>query len=159
MNKLFFCTFIFVSTLSFGNASAQTTASQELIRNAAFYDGKTVIYEGEVIGDIMKRGAESWINVHDGVNAIGVLIGSDDASRITHVGGYQTKGDWIEVSGTFNKACPHHGGDLDIHASSVRIVTVGTLRREAVSPEKKKIAYILAGVLCLVMILSLLTKK
>jgi len=93
MNRFLFYAILFVSTLLFGSASGQTLTSQELIRNASFYNGKTVAYEGEVIGDIMKRGAESWINVHDGGNAIGVLVNSDDATRITHVGGYQTKGD------------------------------------------------------------------
>ena len=56
---------------------SQPLSSTELINNAKSYDGKTVVYEGEVIGDIMVRGAFAWINVNDGKNAIGIWLEKD----------------------------------------------------------------------------------
>ncbi|MDD5255748.1 MAG: DNA-binding protein [Candidatus Omnitrophica bacterium] len=145
--------------LVFGSVCAQPAESRELVSRTDLYDGKTVVYEGEAIGDIMVRGDHAWVNLHDGSYAIGVWIKREAAALITHTGGYKSKGDWVEVTGVFNKACPQHGGDLDIHGESLRIITPGALRQEMVSQDKKNIAYILAGVLCLVMIVSLFMKK
>ncbi|MCM8823992.1 MAG: DNA-binding protein, partial [Candidatus Omnitrophica bacterium] len=51
--------------------------STKLIGNAKEYDGKIIIYEGEVIGDIMLRGKYAWINVNDGKGTIGVWVDRD----------------------------------------------------------------------------------
>jgi len=79
-----------------------------------------VVYEGEVIGDVMGRGEYAWINVHDGQNAIGVWIDKALTKDILYTGSYQGRGDWLEISGTFQRACNLHGGDLDIHAQAIK---------------------------------------
>jgi len=159
MTKFILCVCLFMLFSGMGGACAQPVESRQLVSKANLYDGKTVVYEGEAIGDIMVRGDHAWINIHDGSYAVGVWIKREAASAITHTGGYKSKGDWVEVVGVLNKACPRHGGDLDIHAESLRVMTPGALRREAVSQDKKTVVYILAGVLCLVMIASLFVKK
>jgi hypothetical protein len=45
--------------------------------------------------------------------------------KISLVGGYGKKGDNVRVEGVFHRACPEHGGDLDIHAGSVTVLSTG----------------------------------
>ena len=111
-------------------ASAQSVSSTELIQNAAQYDGKGIIYEGEVIGEVMKRNSGAWVNVSDGYNTIGVWVPHDLAAKIKYIGGYKVKGDIVQIRGLFNYACSVHGGDLDIHAESLRIVKSGWQNQE-----------------------------
>ncbi len=99
--------------------------SNDLINNAGDYDGKKIVYTGEVIGDVLSRGEYSWINISDGSNAIGVWVKSSDTSGIDMLGGYTAHGDTIRIEGIFNRACPAHGGDMDIHAVSIEIVEEG----------------------------------
>ena len=63
------------------DVSAQPTDSyvtlSELIENAEEYDGKTILFKGEAIGDPLKRGDHTWVNVSDGNNsAVGVYMAS-----------------------------------------------------------------------------------
>ncbi len=138
---------------------AEPISSSELINNAKLYDGKTVVYEGEVIGDVMARGAYAWVNLNDGRNAIGIWTRKDLAGDIIHTGNYKARGDWIEVTGVFNRACAEHGGDLDIHAQAIRKLAGGRPLLERLNLSKRNLAFILVGVLCLVWILSLLKLK
>ena len=99
--------------------------SNELIDHAKDYDQATVVYEGEVVGDVLKRGDFAWLNVFDGSNTIGVYVTAEQAKQISFAGGYGAKGDTIRVEGVFHRACAEHGGDLDIHASSVVRISAG----------------------------------
>jgi len=72
---------------------AKPISSTELINDAKQYDGKVVTYEGEVIGDIMKRGPYAWLNISDGRNAIGIWIDSSSTKDIAYTGTYKSKGD------------------------------------------------------------------
>jgi aspartyl/asparaginyl-tRNA synthetase len=104
---------------------AQAVSSAELIVNAKQYDGKTVTYQGEAVGDIMRRGDYAWVNLNDGNAAIGVLVKKTDLADITYLGSYRAKGDVVEVVGIFNRSCPEHGGDLDIHAQEIKKIIPG----------------------------------
>jgi hypothetical protein len=138
---------------------AQPISSTELINNAKQYDGKQVVYEGEVIGDIMARGDYAWINVNDGVNAIGIWIEKAQAKDILYSGSYKSKGDRVEVVGVFQRACLQHGGDLDIHAQSLRKISPGRVVVERLNLGKRNLIFVLLGILCLVWILRLLKTK
>jgi hypothetical protein len=138
---------------------AQPISSTELINNAKQYEGKTVIYKGEVIGDIMKRGNYAWLNVFDGANAIGVWLKIALTKDIAYTGSYKSKGDWIEVTGIFHRACPEHGGDLDIHAQAIRKVSSGRVVAEKLNSGKNNLAIFLLGILCVIWILILLKRR
>ncbi|MBI4706772.1 MAG: DNA-binding protein [Candidatus Omnitrophica bacterium] len=138
---------------------AQIISSSELINNAKEYDGKVVTFEGEVIGDVMVRGDFAWVNLSDISNAIGIWMPADLARQIAYTGSYKSKGDALEVAGTFHRACPEHGGDLDIHALSLRKTDAGRLIKERVNQSKKVYVFILLGVLGLAWILTLLKHK
>lgn len=135
-------------------AFAQSVSSTELINHAKDYDGKAVVYSGEVIGDIMVRGKYAWINVFDGQKAIGIWLDKDLAKEITYTGTYKSKGDVVEISGIFHRACLEHGGDLDIHAQSLSKTFGGASVSEPFNNGKRNTALLLSGVLCLVLIWS-----
>ncbi len=106
-------------------ADGAEVTSNDLINEAGEYNGAEIVYTGEVIGDILTRGDHAWINVFDGSNAIGVWVESSDANTINILGGYTAHGDTVRITGVFNRACPEHGGDMDIHAKSVEGVQAG----------------------------------
>ena len=138
---------------------AQPISSTELINNAKQYDGKTIVYEGEVIGDIMLRADYAWINVNDGQSAIGVWLDKSLTKEILYTGSYKSKGDWLEITGIFHRACLEHGGDLDIHAQAIRKIRPGRQILERLNLSKRNLVFVLLGVLCLVWILQQLKHK
>ena len=118
---------------------------EELIENAEEYDGKTVTYQGEAIGDPLNRTDHTWVNISDGNNsAIGVYMTASDASKISMYGAYEIKGDVLIVTGVFHEACSEHGGDLDIHAQNVEIKENGYRMTESWS-EKMLCAALLSA--------------
>ena len=141
------------------NCLAQSVSSNELINNAKQYDGKIVTYEGEAIGDIMNRANFAWVNINDGNNAIGIWISGPLAKSINYTGSYKSKGDRIEITGVFHRACPEHGGDLDIHAQAIRKTGTGRIIPEELNIGKRHFAVILLGVLGIIWILSLSGSK
>lgn len=118
-----------------------TVSSYELIENEDKYNEKKVVYRGEAIGDILKRGESAWITVNDdnyadapkrkydelqGTNSgIGVYGPVDDIDEIRFLGSYDTQGDLVEVRGTFYKASAEHGGDTCIVADEVNVLRSG----------------------------------
>ncbi len=165
MNKLkakfYILSFVFtLCVFSFAQiCSAQSISSTELINNAKSYNGKIVVFAGEVIGDVMQRGEFAWINIKDGNNAIGIWVDKDLTKDILLTGSYKTKGDLVEVVGIFSRACLEHGGDLDIHAHTLRKINSGRVIIERLSLDKRNLSLIFLGVLCLVLILRQLSRK
>lgn len=137
----------------------QTISSAELIENAKQLDGKEVIYQGEAIGEVMIRGNYSWVNLHDGENAIGIWMPNNFLSLISFTGSYSSRGDWLEARGIFNRACAMHGGDLDIHATQLYKIRDGRQVKHRLVTEKQGLSIILSGVLLCLLILQLLSKK
>lgn len=137
----------------------QTVSSAELIENAKELDGKEVVYQGEAIGEVMTRGNYSWVNLHDGENAIGIWMPNTFLSLISFTGSYSSRGDWLEVRGIFNRACAMHGGDLDIHATQLSKIRDGRQVKHRLVTEKQRLSIILSGVLLCLLILQLLSKK
>lgn len=139
---LFFCAVCYAPPLS----------STELINKAKEYDGQSVVYTGEVIGDVMVRGDFAWLNLNDGENAIAIWLDKEAAKEIQFTGSYRAKGDQLEVTGVFHRACIQHGGDLDIHAQGIRKIAPGQTVERELNLTKRNIAFILLGILCLVLI-------
>jgi hypothetical protein len=104
---------------------AASYSSKALIENARLLDGKKVTYRGEAVTAIMKRGDHAWVNVNDGDNAIGIWCTGAMLECVKFLGDYKHSGDILEVEGMFNRACPAHGGELDIHAAKVKVLKPG----------------------------------
>jgi hypothetical protein len=108
-----------------GRAETAEVSSNDLIENALALDGQTVVYSGEVIGDIMKRGDYTWLNVSDGSNAMGVWVETALLGDVATPGRYGMHGDEVRVTGVFHRACAEHGGDMDIHAEKIELLGAG----------------------------------
>jgi len=138
----------FVPIVSISNSYAQPSTSLDLLNNAKQYDGKTISYKGEVIGEVMVRVDYAWLHVNDGYIAIGIWAPKKMIQDIGYIGDYHKKGDTVEVFGTFHRSCSEHGGDLDIHASEIKTVASGS---PVIQPISRKKVYL--GVYSLILVL------
>jgi hypothetical protein len=135
------------------NCYAQTTVSLDLLNNAKEHDGKIVVYKGEVIGDIMMRGDHAWLHVNDGYIAIGIWASQQLIQDISFAGDYHKRGDMVEVSGTFHRSCLEHGGDLDIHAQAIKIITPGVIVNSPIN--KRKIYFGVSSLIVVLLVYAL----
>ncbi len=126
---------------AFAGEEGRETNTAELLERWREYDGMEVVLRGEVVGDVMRRGDYAWITVNDdhysrearreagllrgGNSGIGVWIPVEEAEKIQVLGRYSSKGDLVEVRGVFNSDCREHGGDFDLHATSLRVIDPG----------------------------------
>lgn len=150
-------TIIFCSSLSF----AAVVPGNVLVNDSEFYSGKTIEFQGEVIGDIMQRGAYAWINVKDETGyAIGIWVLSSQAKKIKIAGNYNFKGDIVKVKGIFYRKCPLHDEDLDIHASTLEIEAKGKFVEHPISNKEIFEVFILGVIaLCLSVLVALRQRR
>ncbi|MEE8638503.1 MAG: DNA-binding protein [Candidatus Margulisiibacteriota bacterium] len=139
-----FCvlSFAFICYLSFP-AQARVVSGNDLVEDAQFYDGARIEYVGEVIGDLMARGEYVWLNVNDGSRAIGIWAPKKLVGNIKTKGDYNHIGDKIKVVGVFHRACPEHGGDLDIHAEKIFVLEEGSKIEHPINPAKAVLTFLL----------------
>ncbi len=104
-------------------------------------DGMPVMIQGEAIGEaLMAPGNMRWVNILGGGTAIGVVVDARTAESIPSFGEYRQRGATVLVSGTLQSACDEHGGDLDVHATSFRIIDDGEAREHVIDPAKPVLA-------------------
>lgn len=130
-------------------------SSSELLNNTFVYDGREVVYFGEVVGGVMERGEYAWLNVYDGDYAVGIYTPMELLDGLSVPGDYNNRGDMVEVTGVFNRACREHGGDFDIHANSIRLVSRGYMLEHPVNaPQVAFTILLLVSTIPLAMIYS-----
>ncbi len=139
--------------------AAPVISAEELLKEAEKYDGKEVIYKGEVIGDIMIRQDSAWINVRDETGAIGIFCPKELVNEIKHAGSYKFTGDIVSVRGTFHHSCPEHGGDTDIHAERINIIQKGKTISHPLEPNKVKASIILPAIAFVLAIIHLVVRR
>jgi len=115
---------------------ASTVKINDLVEKAKEYDGQTVTLQAEAIGEVLERGDYAWININDKSNAIGVYVPISEAKKITFFGDYANTGDTLVIMGVMHNACKEHGGELDVHAESITILTKGSLTPRPIPIEK-----------------------
>lgn len=123
-----FLIFVFLFLIQFTipcAASDSIIKINDLIDRSVSLDNTEVTVQGEIIGEVLERGEYSWININDGANAIGIWLETSDTNQIKHFGDYKHKGDTVIITGIFYKACPDHGGDVDIHCNDIKLVENG----------------------------------
>jgi hypothetical protein len=142
-----------------GLSFAETRNVKDVIKNSAQLDGKNLTLEGEAIGHLMKKGEFAWVNINDQTECIGVWASYAELAKIRHLGKYAVTGDWVRVYGVFNNHCPAHGGDTDIHAASLVVLTKGSARNFAYDQKKANILIFLIGVLICLYIIKILKRR
>lgn len=141
--------FIIVLISSFSLPAAvkaeTVTKINDLIENAKILNGQELTIEGEAIGERMKRGDFSWVNINDGSNAIGIWLSNSKAAKINFFGNYANSGDIVKITGIFYRACKEHGGEADYHATSLEVIKSGHLVDIQISVPKIIAATVLTG--------------
>ena len=125
------------------NASETPIKLNDLIENSIIMDGKAITVQGEVIGEALERGEYAWININDVSNSLGIWIKSDSLSDLNYYGSYKKKGDIVQITGVFHRACREHGGDIDIHCTDIAILSKGHNMEQSLSLKKLLVALIL----------------
>lgn len=132
----------------------------QLIQKAKEFNGKTVIIQGEVIGNIMPRGEFAWLNIDDASNVIGVWAPQEMVSGIGYAGNYQYKGDTVEVRGRFFRADADLNGELCIRAQRITVLKEGYRTFRVLRPVKAEISLALSlVVVCLGSIILFIRKR
>jgi len=140
-------------------ASGDSVSVSELIEHSAALEGTQVTIQGEAIGEALERGEYGWLNLADATGAIGVWVRQSDLARIRFYGDYKHKGDTVCVTGTFYGACAEHGGDFDVHVSSLTVVEAGHPVTRALSGGKLAASAALSAVAALVFVCYRVTKR
>lgn len=96
-----------------------------LIENSDALNHQNIVIEAEVIGEVLERGENAWINVNDGTNAIGVYLKLEQTTQLKVFGDYFNVGDKIRINGVFKRAWIEHGGEMAIHATSIKVTKPG----------------------------------
>lgn len=121
---------VFSHPLSVGAATRSATS---ILSDRAELDGTVVSLQGEAIGEALRADPGSvWVNVLSDGTALGVYLPTADAGVVTVFGDYVHTGDIVRATGVFNRACDQHGGDMDIHATHIEVVTPGFPREHSV---------------------------
>ena len=134
--------FVLVLILFLGQFSlwAFSASLEEILSNPKDYDGKSVIVEAEVVGEVLGNDQGGWINILEQGYNIGIFSSSKDMFfPIKHWGSYKEKGDIIRIEGVFYEDCLQHNIS-DIHLESLKIISPGFRKEDIVSSNKKKIA-------------------
>jgi len=132
------------------------------ITKGLFWNGKTVTFHGEAIGEVMVRDTYAWIHLNDdgymeknveegaaltGYNSgMAIWVPAELTKQIDTYGDYKHEGTIVEITGVFNAACKEHGGDMDIHATTLRILRVGHPVVDPIAPWKVWLALALIAV-------------
>lgn len=106
-------------------------------------DKKNFSIEGEAIGEYLERNDYGWINISDSTMAIGVWTDSSEGLKVDTYGDYKHTGDLIKCTGTFNKVCTEHGGDMDFHATSIQVIKEGFIRKHIINSDRLILSLIL----------------
>ncbi|MDZ4168456.1 MAG: hypothetical protein U1E26_02205 [Coriobacteriia bacterium] len=146
---------------AFGFESPNDPSSAELVESPREFDGTTITFEGEAIGESMVRGDHAWLhlnddaymyeNVEEGARLEGynsgmpVWLPADLARRVEVFGDYKHEGDVVRVIGTYNAACAEHGGDTDIHATELTVLLPGRDAEDPVEPWKIGLTLVMTG--------------
>jgi hypothetical protein len=115
--------------------------SAQLVEKPKQYNGTTVTFTGEAIGEVMVRGDYAWIHLNDdayelrnveegaklgGYNSgMAIWVPTELTKQIDTYGDYKHEGSIVQITGTFNAACREHGGDMDIHATTAALIRPG----------------------------------
>lgn len=124
--------------------AAIRVSSGELYDCPETYDGRAVMFEGEVVGALLPRRTGVWAQLNDDVYAthlgalpthrdfrggnagVGVFLTGDLADVVAAVGGPQTHGDVLRVTGTFERLDEATGEVAVIRATAATVTSRGS---------------------------------
>ncbi len=100
-------------------------------------DGSVITVEGEAVGEHLRAaGGGRWVNILGDEVGLGIWVTEEMAESIEYFGDYRYDGDIVRVTGVVNVACEQHGGEFDVHAQKLEIISRGGPRPVEVRPVK-----------------------
>ncbi len=134
------------------------TSIADLAKADSYYEGQTVLVQGEVVGDRINDEMQSgncWITLQDSEAAnpsvVSVFMTIEQSSVIDSYGHFGMKGTELQVRGTFHLECSEHQGMSDIHVEELSALASGESERPQVN-----ISILVAGIVAVVAGLALL---
>ncbi len=134
------------------------TSIADLAKADSYYEGQTVLVQGEVVGDRINDEMQSgncWITLQDSEAAnpsvVSVFMTIEQSSVIDSYGHFGMKGTELQVRGTFHLECSEHQGMSDIHVEELSALASG----ESECPQVN-ISILAAGIVAVVAGLALL---
>ena len=122
---------VYVNQLSDSSFLYQTSIA-DLAKADSSYSGKTVLVQGEVVGDRINdelQPENCWITLEETGSSnpavVSVFMTMEQSSVIDTYGRYGTQGTTLQVRGTFHLECSNHQGMSDIHVEEVSAVASG----------------------------------
>lgn len=147
-------------------------SSTELYDCPTVWDGRRVRFTGEVVGGVLQRGPEAWLQINDDVysgeagplpfhrdfrggnGGVGVLVPIGLIERIESVGGPGRRGDVVTVSGEFRRVDGPTSEVAIIRARQLEIVRHGEAVTQPVEPRRVAVATVLTGLAAALLILE-----
>lgn len=136
--------------------------SADLLDCPETYDRALVSFQGEVVGQPLRRERGAWVALNDdayaqelgplpshrqyrgGNEGLAVLLPQHVADRIGAVGGPGRRGDLVTVTGVFHRVDPDSGSTAVIRARHGDIVGPGGAIAKAEMPVRERVAALLA---------------
>ncbi len=100
----------------------------ELITFPSLYNEKEILFHGEAIGQIMRRGDYCWVNVMDADgNSLGCWMPVHFSEDISFLGRYRIHGDTLLLKGIFHAARGEHGGETELEVNDLILLERGKI--------------------------------
>jgi hypothetical protein len=111
-------------------------------------EGSTVRFTGEVVDTAVNADeGHKWLSVVDASDSsISVYVTDEQAEQIENYGSYQMTGDTVEVTGVYSVACGTHQGELDVHATDLKVTDRGEAVSHRVNSQRLTIGVVLCAV-------------
>lgn len=136
-------TSLFISIVC--NAEEYTNFSN-IIENNKTLNGHYITVKGEAIGEPMKRGEHTWVNISDGSTCIGIWLNNVEAEKITIWGSYKNKGDIVRINTVFNNSCIEHDGEMDFHGDKLEVIQSGYSLNHPINKRKITFTIIISSI-------------
>ncbi len=132
---------VYVNQLSDSSFLYQTTIA-DLAQADSYYEGQTVLVQGEVVGDRINDEMQPdncWVTLQDddstNPSVVSVFMTTEQAKNIDTYGSYGVTGTMLQVRGTFHLDCREHQGMSDIHVEEVSALAAGSENKPGVDPK------------------------
>lgn len=159
MKKIIFILLILLN-ITIASIAEEITDFNLLLNNAKTYEQKNITVRGEIIGNkILTADKQNcWVNITDGIMAIGIWLTTEQAAVLSCFGDYKHRGDIINVTGKFFSNCQEHNGEFDIHAQELVILEQGKTVEHNITRHKQYQA-IMFSIAALVLFIIYMSKR
>ncbi len=141
-------------------SEAEPASISTLIESSSKLSGRRFVIRGEIIGEALRAKSGIWVNVCEEGVPIGVFFPASIARDpgVFKGGNHRRFGEVLRISGTLQRICLDHSGELDFHGETLSLTEPSRERLSELS--SREVFYCAAlGLLCLVLGTSLFLRS